>query len=88
MSTLIWEGIAIALTHHTQRFGGPFDHLELHAEERLPVTDTGYRSLFIHPDDLALWASPEAFVIEWLNGAAKEPRWRDYRQNARQLSLF
>lgn len=88
MSTLIWEGIEIALTHHTQRFGGPFDHLELHAQERLPVTDTGYRSLFIHPDDLALFASPEVFVREWLDGAAKEPGWRDYRQNARQLSLF
>lgn len=26
MSTLIWEGISITLSHHLQRFGGPFDH--------------------------------------------------------------
>lgn len=88
MSTLIWEGIAIALTHHKQCFGGPFDHLELRADEPLPVTETGYRSLFIHPRDLALWDSPEAFVREWLDEAATFPLWRAYRQNTRQLSLF
>lgn len=88
MSTLIWEGIEIALTHYKQRFGGPFDHLELQAKERLPVTETGYRSLFIHPDDLALWESPEAFVLDWLNDTAHHPVWQEYRQNARQLSLF
>ncbi len=88
MSTLVWEGITIALSHHPQRFGGPFDHLELRAHERLPVTTTGYRSLFILPKELELWASPEAFVLEWLNDAALDPDWLAYRQQARQLSLF
>lgn len=58
MFILIWEGIEIDLSHHIQRFSGPFDHLELRAQERLPVTETGYRSHFIHPDELALWESP------------------------------
>ena len=88
MSTLTWEGISITLSHHTQRFGGPFDHLELHAKERLPVTETGYRSHFIHPKELALWDSPEAFVLDWLNDAARHPDWQAYRQQSRQLSLF
>lgn len=88
MSILIWEGIDIVLVHHNQRFGGPFDHLELYAQERLPVTETGYRSLFIHPDEMALWDSPEAFVLEWLNDAARHKSWQDYRQQSRQLSLF
>ena len=34
MSTPIWEGIEIAFTHHKQRLGGPFDHLELWASPR------------------------------------------------------
>ena len=88
MSTLIWEGIEIVFSHHTQRFGGPFDHLELHAKERLPVTETGYRSHFIHPDELALWDSPEAFVLDWLNDAACHPNWQAYCRETRQLSLF
>ena len=88
MSTLVWEGISIVLSHHSQRFGGPFDHLELRANERLPVTETGYRSHFIHPKELELWASPEAFVLDWLNDAARHPNWQAYRQQSRQLSLF
>ena len=56
--------------------------------ERLPVTETGYRSHFIHPDELALWDRPEAFVLEWLNDAACHPDWQDYRQQSRQLTLF
>ena len=88
MSTLIWEGIEIDLSHHIQRFGGPFDHLELRAKERLPVTETGYCSHFIHPKELALWESPEAFVLDWLNDAARHRDWLEYRQQSRQFSLF
>ena len=88
MSTLIWEGIEIVLSHNAQLFGGPFDHLELHAKERLPVTETGYRSHFIHPKELALWESPEAFVLDWLNDAARHPNWQEYCRKSRQLSLF
>ena len=88
MSTLIWEGIEIVLSHHKQRFGGSFDRLELHAKERLPVTETGYRSHFIHPAELALWDSPEAFVLDWLDDAARHQDWQVYRQKSRQLSLF
>ena len=88
MFTIVWEGIEIAFTHYVKRFGGPFDHLELRAKEPLPVTETGYRSHFIHPKELALWDSPEAFVLEWLDTSAKHPSWQAYRQQSRQLSLF
>jgi hypothetical protein len=88
MTILIWEGIEIVLSHHTRRYGGTFDHIELRASERLPVTETGYRSRFIHQDELALWDSPEAFVLEWLNDAARHPDWQEYRQQSRQLTLF
>ena len=91
MSTLVWGGISIVLSHHFQRFGGPFDHLEVQASERLPITETGYRSHFIHPEELAQWDSPEAFLLDWLNDAARQPAWREYRQQLhqpQQLSLF
>jgi hypothetical protein len=85
MPTLIWEGISITLSHHLQCFGGPFDHPELHAKERIPVTETGYRSHFIHLDKLALWDSPEAFVLDWLNAAARHPNWPAYRPPGSRL---
>lgn len=88
MTILIWEGIEIALSHHKLLYGCIFDHIELSAKERLPVTETGYRWHFIHPDELALWDSPEAFVLDWLNDAARHPDWQDYRQQSRQLTLL
>jgi hypothetical protein len=88
MPTFLWEGIAIDLSHHQRSYGGDFDHLEVRAAERLPITETGYRSHFIHHAELALWDSPEAFVREWLNEAAAAPGWQAYRQTSRQLTLF
>ena len=89
MSTLSWEGITIDLSYTQPIYCGPhFHHIELKASEPLPVTETGYRSHFIAPAELALWDSPEAFVIDWLNHAAQLPAWREYRDQSRQLSLF
>lgn len=88
MPTLTWEGIAIALTVHDKTYGDAFRHLELRATEPLPITETGYRSHFIHKDELALWDSPEAFVLDWLNDAARDPGWQARRMQSRQLSLF
>jgi len=90
MLTLTWEGIAIALTVHdkSRLYGDHFRHLEIRAAERLPITETGYRSHFIHEEELALWDSPEAFVLDWLTEAARDPAWKAYRDQSRQLSLF
>ena len=88
MSTHSWEDIAFDLSYTQPSYASPYHHIELRAKERLPVTETGYRSHFIHPKELALWASPEAFVTEWLDTSAKDPSWQEYRQQSRQLSLF
>lgn len=89
MPHIEWEGISIAFTYTQPKYCAPyFHHIELNASERLPVTETGYRSLFIAPSEIALWDNPEAFVVDWLNEAAKQPDWQTYRQESRQLSLF
>lgn len=86
--TLLWEGISIAVSHRTAVFGGPYDHIELRASGPLPVTTTGYRSLFIHPDTLAHFGGPEEFVRQWLDEAAEREAWRAARRKGQQLSLF
>jgi hypothetical protein len=48
---LIWNGIKIMVIHTPHYFKhAEVDHIELHAENRqkLPVTETGYRSHFCH----------------------------------------
>lgn len=89
MSTILWEGISIDLSYTQPSYCAPhFHHIALKANERIPVTETGYRSHFIAPAELTLWETPEAFVIDWLNDAAKHSDWQEYRQQSRQLSLF
>lgn len=88
MPTITWEGITLSYTHTADAFSSPFDHIEVKTSEQLPITETGYRSLFIHPDELNLWESVEAFILEWLDDAAKLPAWQEYRNQSRQLSLF
>jgi hypothetical protein len=88
MSILVWGGIEITLSYTQPAYSSPFHHIELRAPQRLPVTETGYRSHFLHPQELALWETPEAFVTDWLNHWANEPSWQAYVQQSRQLSLF
>lgn len=64
MSTLNWEGISIAVSHTPQDFCGPFDHIEIKCGQVLPITETGYRSHFLSPEELEQFDSPEAFVLE------------------------
>lgn len=86
---LIWNGIKIMVTH-TPNYCGEIDHVELHAEDRqrLPVTETGYRSHFCHESQVEPYGSALAFVQAWLDFEAMKPEWRAYEFASRQLSLF
>lgn len=86
---LIWNGIKIMVTHTPNRFGET-DHIELHAEDRqrLPVTETGYRSHFCHESQIEPYGSALNFVQAWLDHEAMKPEWRAYVEASQQLSLF
>lgn len=88
MPPQMWEGIPFDLSYTQPTYSAPYHHIELRASEPLPVTETGYRSHFIHPDELSFWPTVEAFVNEWLTLASKSPHWKAYRAQSRQLSLF
>lgn len=86
---LIWNGIKIMITH-TPNYCGVVDHIELHVEnrERIPVTETGYRSHFLHESVIEPYGSALAFVQAWLDHEALDPEWRAYELASRQMSLF
>lgn len=83
-----WCGISVEINHASDWPGHGFQHIELRAAERLPVTETGYRSHYIHNDEIALFESDEAFVIEWLDEYAKDPKWLRHVEASKQLNLF
>ena len=88
---LIWNGIKIMVTHTPDYCASvEIDHIELHAEngQKLPVTETGYRSHFIHESHIEPYGSALAFVQAWLDHEAQSPAWRACELAPQQLSLF
>lgn len=87
--TIVWEGITINVTH------SPHDilaqsHIELRVptKEKLPVTETGYRSEYLRPGSIEECGSVEAFVLGWLDEMALSREWQQQVVKDRQLSLF
>jgi hypothetical protein len=83
-----WSGITITVTHTENWLTTGYDHVELRADCRLPVTETGYRSHFLPATELAIFESVEDFVVQWLDGAATSKVWQQYLRDSQQLTLF
>ena len=84
-----WQGIAITIRHTPQRFAG-YDHLEIVSQDkqRLPITETGYRSHFLLPEELAEFGDPCGYVIAWLDYEVSSNEWRADVARRAQLSLL
>lgn len=54
----------------------------------LPITETGFRSHFLHPEKVAEAGGPVAYVATWLDQMARSREWIAYEKSSRQLSLF
>ena len=54
----------------------------------LPITETGYRSHFIHRTNVDHMGGPEAYVEAWIAEVANTPVWRNAEAASRQLALF
>lgn len=54
----------------------------------LPITETGYRSHFLAPQEVERAGGPVAFVVAWLNEAARNKGWKETEEKVRQLNLF
>ncbi|WP_339865033.1 hypothetical protein [Paremcibacter congregatus] len=78
--------------HHVPLNGVTIAHLEIRclSPERaaLPITESGYRSVFMPGHYLEGYDSAADYVREWLDCAAQAPEWQDTLDQARQLSLF
>ncbi len=96
-SRATWEGIEIEVRFERNWLGSPPSdyhpsHLEVEAiapaRAELPITETGYRSHFLSPDEVDEAGGPVAYVIDALNEAAKGKEWKARQAAQRQLSLF
>lgn len=98
IETLQWEGITIEVSYEAEWLGFrrgsdmAVAHLQLRsvAPERapLPITETGYRSHFVHPDEIDNLGGPVKYVEGWLDTMGRSAQWLDYVTRTKQLSLF
>ena len=87
----IWRGIKLEIRHcPTWSKATGIDHIEVVANEcqKLPITETGYRSLFIMPNYITEKGTAHDYVMAWLDHEAKSKTWRRFEKDAQQLSLF
>lgn len=86
-----WRGIGLTIRYHpTWSEAGGVAHLEIIADDRqiLPITETGYKSHFLYPDEMKDFESPVALVIDWLEHEGGTERWKRREAEAKQMSLF
>ena len=72
MTRFEWRGVPIEVRHDPHWLNTGSDHLEIAAAPRtpLPITETGYRSHFMDPADLASFEDAAGYVRAWLEDAA------------------
>jgi hypothetical protein len=92
---ITWQGITIKVRYTPCWFEMPgyeTAHLEVSAiapdRAPLPFTETGYRSHFLPAEQIDSAGGPVAYVLAWLEEAAKSPAWQGHVNIAQQLTLF
>lgn len=99
ISRITWDGIEIEIgfcRNWTKAFSKDDEFNVSHIEVRslsperaaLPITGTGYRSIFINEPEVAEFSHPVDYVIAMLDDAAKSPEWQATREKAQQYTLF
>ncbi|MDJ0641980.1 MAG: hypothetical protein QNJ15_04105 [Erythrobacter sp.] len=93
---MTWDGITIEIGWAPEYFsigdGKTMGHLEIRSidpeREPLPVTDTGYRSHWMTPEEMDQYGGPLNFVEAWIGHEAQTQSWIDGKLKRAQLELF
>ncbi len=92
-----WRGITLEVSYDPSwlRFDAAamnVAHIQVSAispaRASLPISETGFKSQFLDPDDIQAHGGPVAFVRSWLDHEAAAPGWIQQELDARQGCLF
>lgn len=85
-----WRGIGMQIIYQPEAYICPtiYAHIEVQSDEPLPITETGYRSLFLPAYSVEHAGGPVAYVQLWLEAQAKSPAWKAIENERRQGRLF
>jgi len=97
---ITWQGIDIEIVCyepaymkcHRKIYGCAMFHIEVKSisPERapLPITETGYKSIFVSEPELAGKGGSLKYVTSYLDEKAKGKKWKNCQINSRQFNLF
>lgn len=67
-------------------------HIEVYStlpeKAPLPITETGYLSIWLPESQLEKFGGALAYVTEFLEHKAKSDQWREQEESAKQYQLF
>lgn len=82
---LTWQNIAFTLAFDADYCAATgMAHIEIRCDRSLPITETGYKSIFIAKADIADIKVAAALILQHLERAAEQTNWKPHKQ----LSLF
>ena len=85
---MLWCDRDIEVSYRANWLNSDHCHIELRCTERLPVTETGYRSHFVPEGTVSDREDVHAYVLTWLDEAARDPSWPRHLEDSKQLKLF
>ena len=88
---LDWRGLEIEIRYCPDWTSSiHIAHIEVESLCRspLPITETGYRSLFTNADLVEKLGGVVSFVEHWLNEEAEDAGWKSGEDRRRQFSLL
>ena len=95
MQKITWDGVEIEINYeenfsnaHKKIYGERMCHIEIYAKEDIPITDTGYKSIFILESKLDEWGGVEKYIRAELEHGSKSPEWEFRKESKKQLCLF
>ena len=84
---IVWEGIHITIFHKPD-YVFVYDHIEVMAETPIPITETGYRSIFIQAEEIKDYGGIVELITFLLDTEAQSSNWKEYINMNRQGCLF
>lgn len=93
--TLFWQEICVKITmkrNYSQAYKDTFNqelvHIIIKAKEPLPITETGFKSIFLPMDHIIDCGSLVQMIQDELDQASQSQEWKAYQTEKRQLTLF
>ena len=91
-----WRGIRIRIAYSPDEDGSldnfyHYSRLEVASDRKgspLPITETGYRSHTVPGGTIEAAGGPVAYVVAWLDSAARSSQWKATERDLRQWCLF